>query len=295
VPTRLQIKGPTLEGLETRVLNKFPLGARIVAAEKVTEGGIAGFLARHYFEAIVEIPDSETSTPAVPALPVNAHSLPPRAGVAALLQDADNAEDAMRGGMAAREELPTVSTVSGEFDALLDGLAGTTGQAAPSEAPDVPAVLAGPGDAVMVIGLGSDALAVARSMAASAPGSLVRTAGAFRADGHGHLLTRTGLTSVRAEALIAGRTLFVAFGLNADGTVPAAALTEMNADQIWLAVDATRKHSDTVAWTRRAGWASPAYALAVLNSQNTLTPQSVNDLQLPIGWCDDRRAHRTVL
>jgi hypothetical protein len=293
VPTRLQIKGPTLEGLEIRVLNKFPAGTRIVTAEKVTEGGIAGFLARHYFEAIVEIP--EIITVPAPAGPVSAHPVPPRTGVAALLQDADDAEDAMRGATSARAEVPTVSTKSGEFDALLDGLTGTTHQKPTSETPKVPVVLAGPGDAVMVIGLGPDALAVVQSMAASAPGPLVRTAGAYKTNGYGHLLSRSALTSARAEALIAGRTLLVAFGLSIDGTVHAPSLTEMNADQIWLAVDATRKHSDTLSWTRRAGWASTIHALAVLNSQNTLTPQSVNDLQLPIGWCDNHKANRIVL
>lgn len=295
MPTRLQIKGSTLEGLEARVLNKFPAGARIVAAERVTEGGIAGFLARHYFEAVVEIPDPDVIAVPEPALPAGSHPAPTPAGVAALLRDADDAEDAMRGGKAARQELPTVSTATGEFDALLDGLTGTTRQEPGSAAPDVPRVLDGPGDAVMVVGLGPDALTVARSMAAPRKNALVRTAGSFRAEGYGHLVSRNGLTSVRAEAVIAGQTVFVAFGLGADGTVRAPALSEMNADQIWLAVDATRKPSDTLIWTRRVSWASRVDALAVLNSHNTLTPQSVNELDLPIGWVDDRQATRPVL
>lgn len=295
MPTRLQIKGSTLEGLEARVLNKFPPGARIVTAEKVTEGGIAGFLARHYFEAVVEIPDPHIITVPAPAPAPTSHPVPTRAGVAALLRDADDAEDAMRGGKAARQELPTVSTASREFDALLDGLTGTTRHEPDTEAPDVPSVLDGPGDTVMVVGLGPDALTVARSMAAATKNALVRTAGSFRAEGYEHLVSRNGLTSVRADAVIAGQAVFVAFGLGADGTIRAPALTEMKADQIWLAVDATRKPSDTLRWTRRAGWASRTDALAVLNSHNTLTPQSVNELELPIGWLDDRKATRTVL
>lgn len=295
MPTRLQIKGATLEGLEARVLNKFPAGARIVAAEKVTEGGIAGFLAKHYFEAVVEIPDPDIVTVTAPALPSGSHPAPSRAGVAALLRDADDAEDAMRGGKAAHPELPTVSTATGGFDALLDGLAGTTRQEPHSAAPGIPVVLNGPGDAVMIIGLGADALTVARSMAATTKNALVKTAGSFRAEGYGHLVSRNGLTSVRAQAVITGQTVFVAFGISADGTVRAEALTEINADQTWLAVDATCKPSDTLIWTRRAGWATRTDALAVLNSQNTLTPQSVNELELPIGWLDDHKASRSVL
>ena len=64
---------------------------------------------------------------------------------------------------------------------------------------------------------------------------------------------------------------------------------------MWLAVDATRKPSDTLTLTRKVGWATRSDALAVLNSQNTMTPQSVNELQLPIGWLDDRQAARLHL
>ena len=299
MPTRLQIKGSTLEGLEARVLNKFPAGAKIVAAEKVTEGGIAGFLARHYYEAVVEIPDPDIITvrPAAPKA-ATPQPAPTGAGVAALLQDADDAEAAMRGGHAAREELPVVSTASGAFDALLDGLPGSPEPVDPEAAAEhhaVPGVLEGPGDAVMIVGLGPDALTIARFMAASKGGGLVRTAGSFRAEGYDHLVGRSGFTSVRAEAVIAGKPVFVAFGLGADGTLRAPAVAELKADQVWLAVDATRKPSDTLAWTRKVGWATRTDALAVLNSQNTLTPQSVNDLQLPIGWLDDREATRTLL
>lgn len=299
MPTRLHIKGASLEGLEARVLNKFPAGARIVAAEKVTEGGIAGFWARHYFEAIVEIPDADTGTGAVPppVLRSGPQPAPAPAGVAALLRDA---EDAMRGGKAARQELPAVSTGTEEFDALLATLTGTIRQEPDHPAPDVPHVLDGPGDAVMVVGLGPDALTVARSMAAQSmaaqgKNAVLRTAGSFQAEGYEHLVSRNGLTSARAEAVIAGQTVFVAFGVGADGTVRAPALADMNADQVWLAVDATRKPSDTLSWTRRVSWASRADALAVLNSHNTLTPQSVNELSLPIGWVDDRQATRPVL
>ena len=296
MPTRLQIKGSTLEGLEARVLNKFPAGARIVAAEKVTEGGIAGFLARHYYEAVVEIPDPDVITVPPPApKATGAQPAPTRAGVAALLQDADDAEAAMRSGNAAREELPVVSTASGAFDALLNGLPGTAEPEAAAELPTVPGVLQGPGDAVMIVGLGPDALTVARSMASFQKGSLVRTAGSFRAEGYDHLVGSSGFTSVRADAVIAGRPVFVAFGLAADGAVRAPALAELKADQVWLAVDAARKPSDTLTWTRKVGWATRTDALAVLNSQNTMTPQSVNELQLPIGWLDDRQAARPHL
>lgn len=295
MPTRLQIKGSTLEGLEARVLNKYPAGAKIVAAEKVTEGGIAGFLARHYYEVVVEIPDPDIIKDPAPANRPTSHAAPTGAGVAALLLDADEAEAAMRGGHAAREELPAISTASGAFGALLDGLPGTIHPEPNDEEHGVPAVLAGPGDAVMVVGLGPDALTVALSMASSERGSLVRTAGSFRAEGYEHLVGPHGFTSVRADAVIAGHPVFVAFGLGADGTVRAPALTEFKADQVWLAVDATRKPADTLTWTRRVGWTTRTDALAVLNSQNTLTPQSVNELELPIGWLDDRIATRTHL
>ncbi|MBT1002816.1 hypothetical protein KIH31_09380 [Paenarthrobacter sp. DKR-5] len=302
MPTRFQLRGETLEGLEWKVFNDYPSGSRIVAAEKVTEGGIAGFLARHFFEITVEIPDTPAPRQATGTQESGAqqpdtrrgrrsaaHRIPDRAGVAALLREADDAEAAMH-----EVSRPKVSTESGDFAAVLDSLTSTTRQD-PAPAGAVPVPLGAAGDAVMVVGIGADALATARSMADARGSAAVCTAGSYRVPGVEHLVSRTGLTAARAAGVLSGEPVFVAFGLAADGGLQASALTDLQADQVWLAVDATRKPTDTVIWVRKVGWAARADALAVLGSQNTLTPQSVNDLDLPIGWVDGRPATRPAL
>jgi hypothetical protein len=96
---------------------------------------------------------------------------------------------------------------------------------------------------------------------------------------------RQGLVAARAAGVIAGEPVFIAFGLGSDGALRANALT----------VDVTRKHSDTIDWVREVGWASNIDALAIIGSTDTLTPSSVNDLDVPIGWIDGRKAVRSAL
>jgi hypothetical protein len=233
----------------------------------------------------------------VAATKSTSHPVPPRAGVAALLADADTAEAAMHTTLRPAPPLPEVSTGSESFGTLVDQLSTATSAHEPGPESDgaIPAPLAAPGDAVLVIGLGSDALVTARSMASATGSSSVKTAGSFRVEGTEHLVGRQGLMSARAAGVIAGEAVFIAFGLGADGSLRANALAEMQADQVWVVVDATRKPPDTVAWVRKAGWATSLNALAVIGSENTLTPATVNDLDLPIGWIDGRRATRSAL
>jgi hypothetical protein len=306
VPTRLQLKGDTIEGLHARILNDYPPGTAIIGAERVQVGGIFGFLARTHVEAVVEVPDPATAAggPVFPPLETAparkksaTHPVPPRAGVAALLANADSAEAAMHNVAPSVQAAPEVSTATRSFDDLMESLDNSTlavpgqdGQAAP-----VPAVRSAPGDAVLLVGVGGDALVTARSMAAAAGSSSVVTAGSYRSEGTEHIVSRQGLVAAQAAAVISGEPVFIAFGLGSDGSLRANALTELKADQVWIVVDATRKPTDTQAWVRKVGWSAPVNAMAVIGSQDTLTPSSVNDFDLPIGWIDGRKAHRSAL
>lgn len=306
MPTRLQLKGDTIEGLKARVLNDYPPGTTIVEAERVRIGGIGGFMARTHIEAVVEVPDPVPSAggPVFPTLAPEparkksaSHPVPPRAGVAALLANADNAEAAMHGIAPTASPSPEVSTATRSFDDLMESLDQST-LAVPGQdglATPVPAVRSAPGDVVLLVGVGSDALVTARSMAAATRSSSVLTAGLFRAEGVEHIVSRQGLVVAQAGAVIAGEPVFVAFGIGSDGSMRPHALTELKADQVWIVVDATRKHADTQAWVRKVGWSAPISAMAVIGSQDTQTPSSVNDFDLPIGWIDGRKAHRSAL
>ena len=83
-PTRSLLSGPSLEELRRRAVRELGPGARIVGAQKVTVGGIAGLFARSHYEVVVEVPDE----------PVARVTITPssRAGIAALLADAEEAE-----------------------------------------------------------------------------------------------------------------------------------------------------------------------------------------------------------
>jgi hypothetical protein len=284
VSSRFQLRGDSLEGIEWKLFNTHGSKARIISAERVTEGGIAGLFARHYFEVTVEVPDVPSgqaprppaATAPTPPASADPADQTPSPGLTALLQSADDAE-------AAERPQPRVSTGSRSFDEMLSDLTSNVVEELPAASTTraVPVPVTGPGKVLLVVGLGSHAVETARTMGAALSDAVeIRTAGAVRAAGLDHTVGRLGLAAARTAAQLAGRTVLVAFGLRPDGAVPAPALSDLDADQVWLAVDATRKPADTAVWVRKVTW-----SLGV-GSQETLTPQTVNELDIPIGWLD---------
>lgn len=75
MPTRLLLEGADLSELMVHVRAEFGPTARIVRAERVRTGGVAGFFARERYELTIDVPD----TPARPA-----QSLLQRRGIAAV-------------------------------------------------------------------------------------------------------------------------------------------------------------------------------------------------------------------
>ncbi|MCG2621671.1 hypothetical protein LVY72_07045 [Arthrobacter sp. I2-34] len=350
-PTRLQLKGASLEELRTQVLAEYGPAARIVAAEKVTVGGIRGYLARHHYEVTVEIPDPPAPGTVIEGRPDSAagpgrraaHALdePRRAGIAALLAEAEALEAQLHG----RPPELNVSTSSGGFAELMDDLtfnAGRTSIALPGTGsgaagsgvavPDTagpgtvvsavsrqpapagpgtdaagvaPVPLAGAGDLVVVAGLGEDPLHVARSMAAVVRGQgqageqgailvppEVKAGGALAGTVRRPVQDRKSALAARARGVEHGHSVFVAFGLgrggpDLDSWLPV--LAGLEADQLWVAVDAGRKPGDTARWVHRIMRVAEVDAVAVEGSAATDTPQTVLELGLPIGWIDGDR------
>jgi hypothetical protein len=323
-PKRYLLEGATLEELKARILAEHGTDARIVAAERVTVGGIRGFFAKRHFEVTVEVPERRRrathSRPGRQDLP----DRQARLGIAALLDDADAVEARLQSSPE-----PTLSTVSEDFAQLMDEL---TFQAEPDPVPIlltetrlrtsgspilaapassaitpsmpvgvVPRPLSGHGDLVLVVGLPDAALQVAHSMALAGLGEVI-VAGAVPSMGAERADDRRGSLSARARGVEGGRTGFVAFGLGGNLTDPmalVAALTEtlapIEADQIWLVVDAGRKPSDTARWAAAVGAITPIDAIAVVGASTTGTPDTVDELGLPIGWIDGRPATATTL
>ncbi len=100
VSQQLQLEGPNLESLLDRVRDEYGPDARIVRAEKVRTGGVAGFFSRETFAISIELADAPASG-AAPHIaptshPVAANSAVPAGGMTSVLAlaEARNAEEA---------------------------------------------------------------------------------------------------------------------------------------------------------------------------------------------------------
>ena len=250
--------------------------------------------------------------------------------IAALLAEADAAERTLH--RTGAPSAPGLSTESPGFAELLDQLgtglrtpaagggqadpdapvrpAGSMGerpapdrsQAAPSTSvraavparERIPVPLQGTGDLVVLVGLGDDALDTALAMSIAAGGADVRTAGELSAYGHLHLDGRQSATAARAHAVETEQTVLAAFGLGKGRNTPARlqAIAALSPDQLWVVVDAGRKHEDTVRWVGQLSARLEVASVAVVGAADTATPESVDALGLPVGWIDGRAATR---
>ncbi|MCU1443688.1 MAG: hypothetical protein JWQ59_1838 [Cryobacterium sp.] len=302
---RFHREGRNLAELRAQVAAEHGSKARIVAAERVTVGGIRGFFARQHFEVTVEVTtdadaaeDTRRSRRSRGGLDV-----PARLGIAALLAEAEETESRLHN----RPVAAPVSTGSEDFAALMDDLTFNTGRslAAPAAAPPTPAAplapaappaaplpLGGPGDLVVVVGLSSDAVAVATSMAAAGqPGNPVDVERAGVLAQSRAAWDRRRALAARARAVERRTCLFLAYGLDAapgPGTLAAHAdaIRALGADQLWVAVDAGRKAQDTAAWVHSLAALLAVDALAVVGAAATSSPETVDNLALPVGWAD---------
>jgi hypothetical protein len=306
---QFRLKGPSLEAIRQKAEAKYGAGARIVAAEKVTNPGIAGLFAANRYEATVEVPvevresarvtpsQSATAAGSVPDTHPGLH----RPAIAALLEQADANERRMHGSTGPEVQDSTavpVSTAGADFAGLLEQLGNEYGSVPPvvgfsvhrsvAEPRKAPAPLAGAGDLVLLLGLGDDALGPALAMSLAAGGCDVRTGGQLSAFGHLHILDRQGATAARAGAVATGQTVLLAFGLGRPRDVDShgALISSLGADQIWVVADARSKPEDTAAWLGVLTGKLSVDALAVLGSEDTLSPGTVNGLGVPVGWHD---------
>ncbi|MFH5824882.1 hypothetical protein [Georgenia sp. AZ-5] len=269
----MQLEGSSLDELRRRVRAEHGPAARIVAAERIVEGGIGGFFARQRFEITVEVPDLPRPEPVV-------FDLPARAGIAALLAQAEGGDE-LAGSVA------PVSTASAAFGRVLDDVIVAT--TAPGGS--VPRPLAAAGDLVVLAGLGPDAVAVAEAMAGHV-GATVAAAGS--AAGAARAETRQEALAARAAGVRAGRAVVVAVGLAGAGE-GWDVLRALAPDQVWAVVDAGRKADDTAEWVAALQEVAAVDAVAVVGLDLTRTPGTVNDLGLPVGWIGDAPARaRTV-
>jgi hypothetical protein len=111
-PKRFLLEGPTLRELKERAVAEHGANVTIIAAERVTVGGIHGFFARQHYEITVEVTEpAERKRSAHSGLDISA-----RLGIAALLDDADEAESRLHPTQAS----PQLSTASEGFARLME-------------------------------------------------------------------------------------------------------------------------------------------------------------------------------
>ncbi|ALE04219.1 hypothetical protein AL755_00410 (plasmid) [Arthrobacter sp. ERGS1:01] len=327
MPSRFQLKGPSLAALKWQLVHEYGQRARIVRAERIQVGGLFGLGAETSYEVTVEVDGPPLTAKAAPRPAPDAGTRPAatsRRGLSALLAEADKADS--HGTAVA---VPTVPAESAgkpveqavrkpDFDAIMARLAVAgdeeCGSAVAGDAEGGPAHTrpAPPepdggvvrpstraGDLVVLVGLREQPLGVATSMLRElnhAGGAMLRTAGGHRAEGVEHVLIDSpGVKKAQALAAVANKPLLVAFSIGARTSSKPAALSALRPDQLWLVVDAAHKPEDTAAWVRQICWFSTPDALAVVGSEDTSTPETVNELDIPVGWLDGQQAERPTL
>ncbi|MDN3937678.1 hypothetical protein QWJ39_15335 [Arthrobacter sp. YD4] len=163
--------------------------------------------------------------------------------------------------------------------------------AAPKRIP-APVPLRGTGDLVVLVGLGDDPLDTALDMSIAAGGADVRTAGELSAYGHLHLDGRQSATAARAHAVETEQTVIAAFGLGKGRHALARlqALAALSPDQVWVVVDAGRKTADTARWINLVRSRLEIDAMAVVGAAYTSSPETVEALNIAVGWIDGKPA-----
>jgi hypothetical protein len=242
--------------------------------------GLAGLLAD------ADAGDAVGSGPEHPVFPPAEHSTPHQTR-----RSARAAESALEAEAGVRVEQPTLSTQSRRFEQVLNGVQAEISPPKPPTPETIriaPALSRLAGDLVVIAGLSSDAAAVTESLAV-ARGPYLRGVGGelslpgVRAD------DRRGAIGLRAAGVERGLPTLVVFGLGSGGPTLAAsieALRSLAPDQVWLAVDVSRKPEDTIRWVSAVRNAISVDAMAVVHGTFTASDTSAATLGLPEGWSD---------
>jgi hypothetical protein len=288
---RFRLDDPSIDALTARVRLEYGENARILSASEVRVGGFGGFFARRFVDVEVDLPQA-TVIPNMPAAAAGAAASAPQGavGLEALLDAADLAE---RGGQQAppAPQVPAVSTQTDDFERLMVELRSyaEVPLALPPVVHPAPAMVDEAGGLVVFVGLGDDALVVARSLARTVRRSELRVGGQIIFDDMRRVDDRRSASAARARGVENDSVALVAWGLGMGITGVADSIERLRfviADQIWVVVDASRKPADTAAWVGMVRAAFPVQAIAVVHGVETATPDSVHGLGLPVGWSD---------
>jgi hypothetical protein len=151
-----------------------------------------------------------------------------------------------------------------------------------------PELLRGPGDLILLAGLGDDSVAVANALARRAGRAYVCDGGAVGGNTRRRVEDRRTALAARAYGVQSGSPVLVAYGLgDGDPDDPRiSAIKMLGPDQLWVVVDASRKIADTARWVNAVRARGDVAAMATIAGRRTSSPDSVRELGLPEGWSD---------
>lgn len=316
---RFRLEQPTLRGLAERVRAEYGPGARVVSTEESLIGGIGGFFAKRVIDVTVDVPEPGVAPEA------HEFGTSARVGLARLLEDAEQQEaglppaeppvstesidfarvlDTLRADVAAprppmappapaarpawdTREQPAIPLPAGPGRTGPVDIGGMLPGAVPGGRVP-PALPAQAGDLVLVAGLGEDSLPVATALARSLGRANVCDGGSVVGHTRRRVEDRRGALAARAYGVQSGQTVVVAYGLgNGNPSDPRiAALRGIGADQVWVAVDVSRKTVDTARWVNSVRSAVDVAAMATIAGRFTSDRDSIAELGLPEGWSD---------
>lgn len=272
----LRLEGDSPQEIYDIVQRDYPEGTKIVSIERVTKPGAKfGIFASQHYEAVIQVPKAVRRRPR----PDDTVRFDPQSltGIAALLAEAD--EETLT--PAAREpKLPSLTTTGREFNDLLTSLQSEIGE--PRQAAEQarePRPMA-PGDLLVLVGLGEDALQAAPDVARSR-GMLVACAGTVTASGAPHIDSPMDATEARAGGVRQGNATAVALGTDLAGRDLPRLLRDIQPEHVWAVVNASRKPEDTERWVGRLRELTDVQAMVVVGADLTDTPETVDRLGLP--------------
>ncbi|MBU4337121.1 MAG: hypothetical protein KJ548_11160 [Actinobacteria bacterium] len=149
---RLLLEGSDLSELMSHVRSEFGPHAKIIRAERVRQGGFAGFFAKEKYELTVDVPQM----PPAPVRPLRSHR-PPPSSLEELLDAADEADHSLlpdpmsareaivaRPDQAAQAAKPRAATAGAQFATVLDQVRALADEGLPAEAftPLIPSAVA---------------------------------------------------------------------------------------------------------------------------------------------------------
>ncbi|WP_166980580.1 hypothetical protein [Paramicrobacterium fandaimingii] len=299
---RFQLDGTSIDELRARIRREHGDRARIISLEKVTVGGIAGFLTRHKYEATVDVPfdgDGDVDAPIRPG----------KQGIEMLIADAEEAEQTLG---------YSVATSGTSFDSIMQSLQAqirtTPREEVPEPSPAVrplqlsavptpralPAAhheaaapepeiepLSSAGDLVVFIGLGTLALDAAREAR-----GLLAAAGDSMPRGIRPVTDRRAAYLARADAVEENVPVNLAWRLSSALAVSSELdeLARLQPDQTWIVVDARHKADDTERWAQLVSQSIRVDAMLVIAENLTATPATVTQLGIPRGHIPPARS-----